>query len=75
MDQIVRLNSRQEAVLDDAADRFIARHKGDVRKALKAMMVTNADLNDQLERIITARPGARRRVPDPTRIERQLSMI
>ncbi|RUV55850.1 hypothetical protein EOA88_35600 [Mesorhizobium sp. M5C.F.Ca.IN.020.14.1.1] len=75
MDRIVRLNSREEAVLDDAADRFIAKHKGDVRKALKAMMVTNADLNDQLDRIISAQPGARRRAPDPVWIGRQLSMI
>jgi hypothetical protein len=31
--------------------RSIAHHKGDVRKALKEMMVLNAHVNDQLERI------------------------
>lgn len=75
MDQIVRFNGREEAILDDAADRFIARHKGDVRRALKAMMVTNADLNDQLDRIISAQPGVRRPAPDRERIQRQLSFL
>ena len=32
MNQIVRLNSKQEAILDDAADRFIALYHGDIRK-------------------------------------------
>jgi hypothetical protein len=49
MDQIVRLNRHQEAMLDDAADRFIALHKGDVRKALKEMMVLNRHLQDRLD--------------------------
>ena len=76
MDQIVRLDSYQEVLLDDAADRFIAQCHGGVRKALKEMMVVNAHLNDQLERIISAQPGiVGRRTPDPARIERQLSMI
>jgi hypothetical protein len=61
-------------VLDDAANRFIAKCKGDVRKALKEMMVVNAHLNDQLERMISERQGAvREPVPDPERIQRQLS--
>jgi hypothetical protein len=55
MDQIVRLDSHQEATLEDAADQFIAKCHGDVRKALKEMMVVNAHLNDQLERIISDR--------------------
>jgi hypothetical protein len=76
MDQIVRLDSHQEATLEDAADRFIAKCHGDVRKALKEMMVVNAHLNDQLERIISAQAGAGRlRAPDPERVRRQLSFL
>ena len=76
MDQIVRLDSHQEAVLDDAAERFIVQCHGDVRKALKEMMVVNAHLNDQLERIVNDRPRAvRKSAPNPERIGRQLSFI
>ena len=74
MDQIVRLNGQQEALLDDAADRFIALHHGNVRKALKEMMVLNGHLNDQLEQMAKARPGAApKRAPNPQRIQRQFS--
>jgi hypothetical protein len=60
------LNGQQEAMLDDAADRFIAHHKGDVRKAFKEMAVLNSHLNDRLGLIIGARPGAvRERAPTP----------
>ena len=49
MDYIVALDSRQEAALQDAADKFIALHKGDAVKALKEMMVLNSRLQDQLD--------------------------
>lgn len=35
MDDIVTLDSRQEAALQAIADKFIAQHKGDAVKALK----------------------------------------
>ncbi|MGX5842886.1 hypothetical protein ACWGTI_19385 [Mesorhizobium sp. ArgA1] len=49
MDQIVTLNSRQEASLQALADKFVAVHKGDVMKALKEMIVLNSRLQDQLD--------------------------
>ena len=75
MNQIVRLHSQQEAMLDNAADRFIAHHNGDVRKALKEMMVLNAHLNDQLERMIIAQPGAVWRRAAGSEIRLQLSLL
>ena len=54
MDQIVRLNRQREAILEDAADRFITQHHGNLRKALKEMIVLNAHLCDQLA---TAKSG------------------
>ena len=74
MDQIVRLNGQQEAALDDAADRFIALHHGNVRKALKEMMVLNGHLSDQLEQDGKGSAWAvPKRSPSPERIQRQLS--
>ncbi|MFC3326182.1 hypothetical protein [Mesorhizobium cantuariense] len=49
MDQIVSLDSRQEAALQAVADKFVALHKGNVMKALKEMMVLNGRLQDQLD--------------------------
>jgi hypothetical protein len=58
MDQIVRLNRQREAILEDAADRFITQHHGNLRKALKEMIVLNAHLCDQLEEMAKAKSGA-----------------
>ncbi|RUV75954.1 MAG: hypothetical protein EOR30_16895 [Mesorhizobium sp.] len=48
MDHIVSLDGRQEAALQAVADKFVATHKGDVMKALKAMIVLNGHLQEQL---------------------------
>ena len=56
MDHIVRLDSREEAALQAIAERFIAEHKGDALKALKAMIVLNGHLQERLDAI-----GAQRR--------------
>ncbi|GLS33491.1 hypothetical protein SAMN04488498_12569 [Mesorhizobium albiziae] len=72
MDQIVRLNSQQEAILDDAADRFIALYHGNIRKALKEVIVLNAHLNDQLDQMAATRPGPiPKRAPNPDQIQRR----
>ncbi|GLS28464.1 hypothetical protein SAMN04488498_1011 [Mesorhizobium albiziae] len=72
MDQIVRLNSQQEAILDDAADRFIALYDGNVRRALKEVIVLNAHLSDQLDQMAKARPGAMpKQAPNPERMQRR----
>lgn len=55
MDQIVRLDSRQEAALQAIAERFIAQHKGDPVKALKEMIVLNGHLQERLDALGTAR--------------------
>ncbi|MER8668619.1 hypothetical protein NKH45_15620 [Mesorhizobium sp. M1156] len=49
MDQIVTLDSRQEAALQAVANKFVSAHKGDVMKALKEMIVLNGRLQDQLD--------------------------
>ncbi|WP_287294364.1 hypothetical protein [Mesorhizobium sp.] len=49
MDQIVTLDSRQEAALQAVADKFVAVHKGDVMKSLKEMIVLNGRLQEQLD--------------------------
>ncbi|AZO59692.1 hypothetical protein EJ078_10935 [Mesorhizobium sp. M1A.F.Ca.IN.022.06.1.1] len=59
MDQIVRLDSRQEAVLQATADKFIALHKGDAVKALKEMIVLNGHLQQRLD----ALSGSRQKPP------------
>ncbi|TPK61152.1 hypothetical protein FKO01_59870 [Mesorhizobium sp. B2-3-3] len=59
MDHIVRLDSRQEAALQAAADKFVAFHKGDVMKALKEMMVLNGHLQQKLDQL--GAPRATRR--------------
>ncbi|UCI32868.1 hypothetical protein [Mesorhizobium sp. B4-1-4] len=51
MDHIVRLDSRQEAALQAAADKFVALHNGDVMKALKEMMVLNGHLQQKLDEL------------------------
>ncbi|WP_292371884.1 hypothetical protein [Mesorhizobium sp.] len=48
MDQIINLDSRQEAALQKVADRFVSLHKGDTMKALKEMIVLNGHLQDQI---------------------------
>ncbi|TGS19050.1 hypothetical protein EN852_001620 [Mesorhizobium sp. M2E.F.Ca.ET.209.01.1.1] len=58
MDQIVRLDSRQEAALQTAADKFIALHKGDAVKALKEMIVLNGHLQQRLDAL--SRPTQKR---------------
>ena len=57
MDNIVRLDSRQEASLQAIADRFIARHKGDAVKALKEMIVLNGYLQEQLDALAAPKGG------------------
>ncbi|RUU59889.1 hypothetical protein [Mesorhizobium sp. M2C.T.Ca.TU.002.02.1.1] len=52
MDGIVRLDNRQEAVLQATADKFIALHKGDAVKALKEMIVLNGHLQQRLDALL-----------------------
>jgi len=59
MDYIITLDSRQEAALQAAADKFIAVHKGDAVKALKEMMVLNGRLQEQLD-VLKAPPLGKR---------------
>ena len=49
MDQIITLDSRQEAALQKVADKFVSLHKGDAMKALKEMIVLNGRLQDELD--------------------------
>ena len=49
MDQIVTLDSRQEQALQKVADKFIALHYGDTKKAFKEMIVLNGHLQDKLD--------------------------
>ncbi len=39
MDQIITLDSRQEAALQEIADRFVSLHQGDTMKALARSLV------------------------------------
>lgn len=55
MDQIVTLDSRQEAVLQATAENFIAHYKGDAVKALKEMIVLNGDLQERLDALQASR--------------------
>jgi len=55
MDQIVTLDSRQEAALQAVADKFVALHKGDAVKALKEMIVLNGDLQERLDALQASR--------------------
>ncbi|MBZ9806944.1 hypothetical protein [Mesorhizobium sp. ESP-6-2] len=59
MDHIVRLDSRQEAALQAIADKFVASHKGDVMKALKAMIVTNGHLQERVDALSAPRRATR----------------
>lgn len=49
MDQIVRLDARQEAALQAIAEKFVNLHKGDVMKALKEQIVLNGQLQQKLQ--------------------------
>jgi hypothetical protein len=49
MDQIIALDSRQEAALQKVADRFVSLHKGDTMKALKEMIVLNDHPQDEID--------------------------
>jgi hypothetical protein len=49
MDQIITLDSRQEAALQKVADKFVALHHGNTMKALKEMIVLNGRLQDQID--------------------------
>ena len=55
MDQIVTLDSRQEAALQAVADKFIALHEGDAAKALKEMIVLNGHLQERLDALQASR--------------------
>ncbi|MBZ9942647.1 hypothetical protein LB533_16265 [Mesorhizobium sp. BR1-1-13] len=59
MDHIVRLDSRQEAALQVAAEKFVATHQGDVMKALKEMIVLNGHLQERLDALTAPRRAAR----------------
>ncbi|MER9657883.1 hypothetical protein NKJ26_31435 [Mesorhizobium sp. M0152] len=59
MAHIVTLDSRQEAVLQAIADKFIAQHKGDPVKALKEMIVLNGHLQDRLDALSAPRRATR----------------
>lgn len=49
MDQIIALDSRQEAALQKVADRFVSLHKGDTMKARKEVIVLNGRLQDEID--------------------------
>lgn len=50
MDKIVRLSRREGALLQAAAEKFVAECDGDVWKALKSMIVLNGELTEKFER-------------------------
>jgi hypothetical protein len=53
-----RLDSRQEAALLASAERFVARHQGDLMEALKELILLNGQLEARLETCSPlARPG------------------
>ena len=56
MDEIVRLDSRQEAAMQKIAEKFVSRHKGDTMQALKEMIVLNGYLQDELDEIKGRKP-------------------
>lgn len=62
MIRIERLSRREEDALQAAADRFVDTHDGDIMKALKAMMLLNKDLQQQLDAL---HPAQTVRRPDP----------
>lgn len=64
MIRIERLSRQQEDALQAAADRFVDSHDGDIMKALKAMMLLNKDLQEQLDAKQPAAP-VRRPTPAP----------
>jgi hypothetical protein len=70
MIRIERLSRRQEDALQAAADRFVDSHDGDIMKALKAMMLLNKDLQEQLD---AKQPAAsvRRSTPTPPKPEQE----
>lgn len=49
MDQIITLDSRQEAALQKVADRFVSLHQGNTMKALKEMIVLNGRLQEEID--------------------------
>lgn len=51
MDRIVRLDARQEAELQRVAEEFVAKHHGDIMKALKEMIVLNGEMQERLEEL------------------------
>lgn len=59
MDQIVMLDSRQEAALQAIADKFIAQHRGYPVKALKEMIVLNGHLQERLDALSAPRRATR----------------
>ncbi|MDX8527959.1 hypothetical protein RFM68_26075 [Mesorhizobium sp. MSK_1335] len=59
MDQIVTLDSRQEAALQQVAANFVALHQGDTMKALKEMIVLNGHLQDALDALKGRQRGKR----------------
>lgn len=61
MDRIVRLDARQEAQLQRIAEEFVAKHHGDVMKALKEMIVLNGEMQERLEELGDRGPQLGRR--------------
>ncbi|MDX8526982.1 hypothetical protein RFM68_20995 [Mesorhizobium sp. MSK_1335] len=59
MHQIVTLDSRQEAALQQVADQFVALHQGDTMKALKEMIMLNGHLQDELDTLKGRQRGRR----------------
>ncbi|MEI8703389.1 hypothetical protein [Mesorhizobium sp. ISC15] len=51
------LTVAEEVALQHAAEKLIARHGGDMLKALKAAMLHNGYLEGQIEQIAEAVPG------------------
>ncbi|RJT27746.1 hypothetical protein D3227_35920 [Mesorhizobium waimense] len=51
------LTVAEEVELQQAAEKLIARHGGDMLKALKAAMLHNGYLEGQIEQIAAAVPG------------------
>ncbi|CAH2396001.1 hypothetical protein [Mesorhizobium escarrei] len=59
MDEIVTLESRQEAALHAVAEKFITQHKEDAVKALKEMIVLNGHLQERLDAVEGGRRATR----------------
>ncbi|WP_442579117.1 hypothetical protein ACSBOB_26920 [Mesorhizobium sp. ASY16-5R] len=73
MAKIERLNRRQEDALQAAADRFVDAHDGDIMKALKAMMLLNKDLQEQVDALQPAQTVGRPNAAPPLARQKQFT--